>query len=83
MRSSRRNDPAKVSAQPEASRSRTDNRRRGFLLALGAGGAGAAVLAARSLTGAAPQGDAANPADDNQGYRATEHVKRYYRTTKI
>jgi hypothetical protein len=83
MRTSRRNDPAKVSDRPEVPRSRTDSRRRGFLLALGAGGAGAAVLAARSLTGVAPQGDAATPADDGQGYRATDHVKRYYQTTKI
>jgi hypothetical protein len=83
MRSTRRSDPAKVSAQPESSRSRTDSRRRGFLLALGAGGAGAAALAARKLTGVAPQGDAAAPSDDGQGYRLTDHVKRYYQTTKI
>lgn len=83
MRSTRRHETAKTSPQSEGPRSRTDARRRGFLLALGAGGAGAAALAARSLTGVAPQGDAAAPADDGQGYRLTDHVKRYYQTTKI
>ena len=83
MRSTPRRDPAQASPESESLRSRTDTRRRGFLLALGAGGAGAAALAARSLTGVAPQSDAAAPADDGQSYRLTDHVKRYYQTTKI
>jgi hypothetical protein len=82
MRLSRRNSPAKTSAQPDTSRSRTDARRRGFLLALGAGGAGAAALAVRSLTGVAPQSKPAAGADGSQGYQVTDHVKRYYQTTK-
>jgi hypothetical protein len=57
-------------------------KRRGFLLALGAGGAGAAALAARSITGVAPQGESAAP-DDGGGYHITDHIKRYYQTTKI
>jgi len=51
------------------------------LFALGAGGAGAAALAARSLSGVAPQSDSATP-DDSQGYRVTDHIKRYYQSTK-
>jgi hypothetical protein len=82
MRSMRRNTPAKASSQSDASSSRTDARRRGFLLALGAGGAGAAALAVRSLTGVAPQTEPATDADSSRGYQVTDHVKRYYQTTK-
>jgi hypothetical protein len=81
MRSDRRNTPANASP-PGESRSRPNARRRGFLLALGAGGAGAAALAARSLTGAVPASDAADD-DSGKGYQLTNHVRRYYQTTKI
>ncbi len=82
MRSMRRKAPFKASSQSDAPSSRTDARRRGFLLALGAGGAGAAALAARSLTGVAPKTEPATDADGGRGYRVTDHVKRYYQTTK-
>ena len=82
MRSYRRQSPAAASSQP-ASDSRPGIRRRGFLLALGAGGAGAAALAARSLSGVAPQDDGASAPDEGKGYQVTDHVKRYYRTAKI
>jgi len=81
MRSPQRRAPATSSPQ-QANESRINSRRRGFLLAIGAGGAGAAALAARSLSGVAPQ-TAADEADDAKGYRETEHVQRYYRTAKI
>jgi hypothetical protein len=81
MRSTRRN-AASTPVSPSAKHSTgTNARRRGFLLALGAGGAGAAALAARSLTGVAPQGENTAP-DDSRGYRITDHIKRYYHTTK-
>ena len=83
MRSNRRNVPATTSSPSEDPRSRTNVRRRGFLLALSAGGAGAAALAARSLTGVAPQTDGAAAAEDGKGYQVTDHVRRYYRTAKI
>jgi hypothetical protein len=82
MRSQRRNTPANASA-PENPRSRTNARRRGFLLALGVGGAGAAALAARSLTGGAPLTDSAAGPDASKGYQVTDHVRRYYGTTKV
>ena len=82
MRSMRRKTPFKPSSQSDAPSSRTDARRRGFLLALGAGGAGAAALAARSLTGVSPKTEPTPDANDGQGYRLTDHVKRYYQTTK-
>jgi len=58
------------------------SQRRNFLLALGAGGAGAAIAAARSLSGGSVAPDAAAP-PANKGYAVTDHVRRYYRTAKI
>ena len=64
----------------------TNLKRRRFLFTLGAGGAGAAVAVAVSsaLPGTAVAQIAAAPPDDqNAEYRATEHVRDYYRTAKI
>jgi hypothetical protein len=81
MRSSRRKDSVRNSSPSESS-SRI-NARRGFLLALGAGGAGAAALAARKLTSSvAPAAGTAAEDEAGQSYRLTDHVKRYYETTK-
>ena len=83
MRSSQRNARLNTSVQSDKSPRSPDTRRRGFLLALGVGGAGAAALAARKLSGVAP--DATKTRDDavnGAGYQATDHVKRYYETTK-
>jgi hypothetical protein len=82
MRFHKRNHPATASS-PSASNSGANTRRRGLLLALGAGGAGAAALAARSLTGVTPQDGSGSAGDDSKGYQLTDHVKRYYGTTKI
>ena len=81
MRSDRR-IPANTSDKPEVSASGPNTKRRGFLLALGVGGAGAATIAARSLTGAAPAADAADSAANGESYRLSDHVKRYYQTAK-
>ena len=73
----------KQPAAPESDRRPTDAKRRGFLLALGAGGVGAAAMAARALPGAAPAATSgAAEAASGDGYRLTDHVKRYYQTTK-
>jgi hypothetical protein len=83
MRSSQRNARPTTSVQPDKSPRSTDTRRRGFLLALGVGGAGAAALAARSLSGVAPNATATpKDAANGAGYQTTDHVKRYYETTK-
>jgi hypothetical protein len=60
-----------------------DLRRRRFLLAVSAGGAGAVAAAApaRAAVAAAPAD--ASPADGAPGYRESAHVKRYYDTTRI
>ena len=57
-------------------------KRRNFLLAVGAGGAGVAAAAAALVGGEAL---IAKPATEEQakGYRLTEHVRNYYRTTRI
>jgi len=81
MRSKQRN--VATAQAPGSERSSGANvKRRGFLLALGAGGAGAAALAARSITNVAPPADAGPAATTGEGYRLTDHVKRYYHSTK-
>jgi len=71
------NAPAK--SQPTRS---TDPARRRFLLALGAGGAGAAIATAGALPAAASS-QASEPNDQDAAYRESEHVRDYYRTTRI
>jgi hypothetical protein len=57
--------------------------RRNFLLAAGLGGAGAAaaVVTAAKKTNAAPGADPA-PAETS-GYRVSEHILKYYKTTEV
>ncbi|MEO8136380.1 MAG: formate dehydrogenase [Betaproteobacteria bacterium] len=57
-------------------------RRRGFLLSIGAGGAAAAAVALKPLSEASPSEQVAAP-QAGQGYRDTQHIRDYYRTTKI
>ena len=57
--------------------------RRNFLLAVGAGSAGAA---AAMLAKSVPQSKTKAQAEDeteSKGYRASEHIRNYYRTTKV
>jgi hypothetical protein len=62
----------------------TPTRRRGLLL--GAGVAGVAVVAVKALP-TAPAEVAAAPVkaavDEKAGYQLTQHVLRYYETTKV
>jgi hypothetical protein len=60
----------------------TDLKRRRFLLALGAGSAGAASAAAKPLTAVADPAVNAG-ADTAQGYRETEHVRDYYASARL
>jgi hypothetical protein len=57
-------------------------RRRGFLLTLGTGGAATVAVALKPLSEAIPESPIAAPAA-GQGYSDTQHVRDYYRTTKI
>jgi hypothetical protein len=56
--------------------------RRNFLLAAGLGSAGVAAAVA---TGARPVGGkkAAAAASQPSGYRASEHILKYYKTTEV
>ena len=82
MRSKRPGDHSSTREISAAASPRIHPQRRNFLLALGAGGAGAAIVAARTLSGGtvAPE---ATPAPEGKGYTVTDHVRRYYRTAKI
>ncbi len=59
-------------------------RRRNFLLAAGLGGAGA-VAAVSGARKAQPAGTkiAQEEVPGAQGYRATEHILKYYKTTEV
>jgi len=66
------------------SNSKTRTSRRNFLLAVGAGGAATvAAIGAKTL----PQGEQAATAKKTEaqgaGYRMSEHIRNYYRTTLV
>jgi len=60
---------------------RSEDRRK-FLLAAGMGSAGAAAIAAGvRAKGASQAATGAEPGKD--GYRVTEHILKYYKTTQV
>ena len=59
-----------------------NRRRRNFLLTLGTGGVAAVAAAIKPISDATPELQAP-AAQAGQGYRETEHIRDYYRTTKI
>ncbi len=74
--------PAHASQPTLASTSPSpDIKRRRFLLAFGAGTAGAAVAVTQPLTAGLAEPVAA--VDATTGYRDTEHIRDYYATTRI
>lgn len=58
-------------------------RRRGFLLSIGAGGTAAAAVALKPLSAVSPPAVPLAAPAAGQGYRDTQHIRDYYRTTKI
>src|SRR3954451_23511301 len=77
--------PQSVEADRQVTGS-ADLKRRGFLLSLGLGGAGAVAAAAAAIGAAAAAEPAqAGPSDGTEdgGYQVTEHVRNYYRTTRL
>lgn len=62
---------------------KTNLKRRNFLRTVGAGGAGVAA----TLVGGKAAIDALQQADSQdrnaKGYRLTEHINNYYRTTRV
>jgi hypothetical protein len=81
----RNRTPRGPAVPPAAIDSRsTDLPRRRFLLSLGAGGATAMAAVAATLPGSSAI--VANDSSDDAGgpgYRATAHVRDYYRTAKV
>ncbi len=62
---------------------KTKRSRRNFLVAVGAGSA-ATVAAVAAKTVAPATGQASKPATAKAGgYRVTEHIRKYYRTTLV
>ena len=64
------------------SNSKTRTSRRNFLLAVGAGGAATvAAIGAKTL----PQAEKSDAKKEPQGsgYRVSEHIRNYYRTTLV
>jgi ferric-dicitrate binding protein FerR (iron transport regulator) len=78
LRNSNTSTPSATSATPS-----TDLKRRRFLLTLSAGGASAAAAAVVAPNIAAAQDTVATATTDTAEYRETEHVRDYYRTTRI
>ena len=57
--------------------------RRHFLFAAGASGAAATVLVAARKDGVTAPAEKSKTPPAGKGYRVTEHVRNYYRTTKV
>ncbi len=59
--------------------------RRGFLLGAGTAGVAGAAVIATGVTGAPRKGAASKPDTKGRGggYHVTDHVRSYYRTTKV
>jgi hypothetical protein len=81
MRAKQRGE-SRTSVSDQVSSPAANMRRRGFLLTLGVGGAGAAAVAVRSWTVALPAQSEPDANADGKGYQATDHVRRYYETAK-
>ena len=59
------------------------NTRRKFLLAAGLGGAGAVAAVATARKGADAGAKEASAETKADGYRVTEHIAKYYKTTEV
>jgi hypothetical protein len=76
------NRPSPVTSE-DSPRTRADLKRRRFLMTLGAAGAGAGIVAARSITSVTDVAQAPEPVSADGGYAATAHVQTYYKTAKL
>ena len=83
MRTVTHSDRSSPLTSEDKSSTRADLKRRRFLLTLGVGGAGAAAVAARSITTGTAVTHAPATVSDDGGYAATAHVQTYYKTAKL
>lgn len=69
--------------KPGRTAATTDNKRRNFMIGTGLGGVAAAV-ALVSNGASAPAATADKVAEtQEEGYRETDHIRRYYGTTRL
>ena len=64
-------------------KTRTTTNRRKFLLAAGLGSAGAAALTVAKVKASSAPAKESSAEDQATTYRATEHIQKYYKTTKV
>ena len=57
--------------------------RRKFLVAAGLGTAGTVAAVATATKVASPGSTVVVAADDKQGYRVSDHILKYYKTTQV
>jgi len=57
--------------------------RRNFLLAVGAGGAASAAAIVATTVPQSPPVATGSDKKSTKGYHASEHIRNYYRTTKV
>jgi hypothetical protein len=65
------------------SENKTKLSRRNFLLAVGAGSAASAAALVASTAPPEPPAASGDDKRKTRGYQASEHVRNYYRTTKV
>ena len=56
--------------------------RRGFLISVGSGGVAAAAAVVSAVTPATDPGKSGKP-PMKRGYQLSEHINKYYRTTRV
>jgi len=83
MRTIKEGDRSNPVTSESNSSSRANLKRRRFLLALGAAGAGATAVATRSITAGNVVDGAREAVASDGGYAATKHVQTYYKTAKL
>ena len=56
--------------------------RRGFLISIGSGGVAAAAVALSAVTPKSESGKEPESKEASRGYQVSEHIEKYYRTTR-
>jgi hypothetical protein len=72
-----------ASEETNMSQGKTRLSRRNFLFALGASGAASAAAIVATAVPQASPAPAGNDKRRTRGYHATEHIRNYYKTTKV
>ena len=63
-------------------RSAVSSTRRGFLISIGSGGVAAAAAALSAVAPADDSDKKPNEQNAARGYQVSEHIEKYYRTTR-